>query len=766
MKMVEFALEYAERIRRTLTVDIFLLESNIDFELMYTYRVPDDISEEINPGVFVDVSFGKYNSKRIGVVWAVDRSPTPQGSKKNGYALKDIVGINRDYFPLTASQMRLCEKIKRRYLCVTGDAIHYFMSPKLKSAKTVRTAALAVSEDDAQNLITSNVLRNIGQIKVIEILLKYGDTPVMSLVRDYGASDSSVKTLCKHGYVKIYEAEAENIGARVSSELGIFPELHLNSEQEIAFKKISAMTESGTFGELLLHGVTGSGKTEVYLHSISEVIKRGGKAIMLVPEISLTPQMVKRFYGRFGNCVAVLHSRLTEKQRYDEWMRIKYGEVSVVIGARSAVFAPFDKVDLFIIDEEQEPSYKAEDEAVRYRASDIAVMRAEEYGSVVIYGSATPRIETFYRAKSGEIEYAVMKNRAKSNSLPKTQIIDMRENLDRTVSEIFSPALKDELEKNYTRGEQSVLFVQRRGFSKQLLCRDCGKVIRCRKCNIAMTYHSKHNRVICHYCGNTVVAPDICPACGTGRFDTRGFGTERVQQELERLFPGCHIVRMDTDTTSGRDAHEKLISEFVDGKADFLVGTQMIAKGHDFPDVTLVGVVSADGLINMQEFGSSERAFQLMAQVAGRAGRAEKPGRAFIQAYNIDDYTIQCAAEQNYEKFYENEILIREALCYPPFYHIGFVNFSSQDDRCAYEFGVNVQKNAEELLLQNSITDIEILKPSRRPIQKVNGWYRWRIVFKCESLENMLNLADKLRYNISALKKKSKADIRTNIDIL
>lgn len=748
-----------------MTIDIFLLESNIDFELMYTYRVPDDISEEINPGVFVDVFFGKFNSKRIGVVWSVDRSHTPEGFVKNGYKLKNIIGINHDYLPLTAVQMNLCEKIKRRYLCVTGDAVHYFMSPKLKATKIVKTASLAVTADKAREIIDSDVLRNIGQIKIMEILLENGAIPVSSLIRDYGASDSSVKTLCKHGYVKISESEAEVSADAGACKFDSFPELTLNKDQSDAFDKIKSMLQSETFGELLLHGVTGSGKTEVYLHSISEVIKKGGKAIMLVPEISLTPQMVKRFYGRFGNCVAVLHSRLTEKQRYDEWMRIKHGEVSVVVGARSAVFAPFDKVNLFIIDEEQEPSYKAEDEAVRYRASDIAVMRAEEYGAVVVYGSATPRVETFYRAKSGLIGYAEMKSRAKNNSLPDTQIIDMRENTDRSVSEIFSPALKDELEKNYMRGEQSVLFVQRRGFSKQLLCRECGKVIRCRKCNIAMTYHSKNNRLICHYCGNTAVAPDNCPSCGVGKFETRGFGTERVQQELERLFPGSHVVRMDTDTTSGRDAHEKLISEFVDSNADFLVGTQMIAKGHDFPNVTLVGVVSADSLINMQEFGASERAFQLMAQVAGRAGRAEKPGRAYIQAYNIDDYTIQCAAEQDYEKFYENEILLREALCYPPFYHIGFINFSSQDDKGAYDFGVAVQKCAEEILTKNMIDGVEILKPSRRPVQKVNGRYRWRIVFKSESIENMLNLAEKLRYNISALKKKSKADIRTNIDI-
>lgn len=748
-----------------LTVDIFLLESNIDFELMYTYRVPEDISEEIEPGVFVDVFFGKFNSKRTGIVWAVDRMPTPEGSMKNGYKLKNIIGVNRDYLPLTDSQMRLCDRIKKRYLCVTGDAVHYFMSPKLKSAKNIKMAGLAVSDADAESLIKTNTLRNIGQIKAVEILLKDGDIAVSSLVRDYGVSDSSVKTLCRHGYVKIYETDAKAV-AEESCKFEYFPEFSLNYEQKIAFDKIKNILDSEKFGEMLLYGVTGSGKTEVYLHSISEVIKKSGKAVMLVPEISLTPQMVKRFFGRFGGCVAVLHSRLTEKQRYDEWMRIKKGEVSVVIGARSAVFAPFDKVDLFIIDEEQEPSYKAEDETVKYRASDVAVMRAEEYGAAVVYGSATPRIETFYRAKNGLIDYAVMRNRAKNNLLPDTGIIDMRENTDKSVSEIFSPVLKDELEKNYMRGEQSVLFVQRRGFSKQLLCRECGKVVRCRKCNIAMTYHSKKNRLICHYCGNTGVAPDVCPSCKIGSFETRGFGTERVQQELERLFPGCHTVRMDTDTTSGKDAHEKLISEFVDDNADFLVGTQMIAKGHDFPNVTLVGVVSADSLINMQEFGASERAFQLMAQVAGRAGRAEKPGRAYIQAYNIDDYTIQCAAEQNYEKFYDNEILLRETLCYPPFYHIGFINISSQDDKGAYDFCVAAQKSAEELLQQNLWGDIEILKPSRRPVQKVNGWYRWRIVFKSESIENMLNLAEKLRYNISALKKKSKADIRTNIDIL
>ncbi|MBQ8164995.1 MAG: primosomal protein N' [Clostridia bacterium] len=749
-----------------MTVDIFLLESNIDFELKYTYRVPENISGEIAVGMFVNVNFGVHNSKRIGIVWSIDRSETPENAQKNGYRLKNISGINYDYMPLSASQMRLCEKIKKRYLCVTGDAVRYFMSPKIKNPKKVKTVSLNIPRAHAEEVLSTNTLRNIGQIKIIETLLKTGDISCSDLIKDYNVSQSSLNTLCKKGFLKIYEKEEAKKFEGTACKYESYPAHTLNDEQENAFLHIKKLLEAHAFKELLLHGVTASGKTEVYLQSIAEVIKNGGKAVMLVPEISLTPQMVKRFYGRLGDCVAVLHSRLTDKQKYEEWMRIKRGEVAVVIGARSAVFAPFKKIDLFIIDEEQEPSYKAEDESVRYHASDIAVMRAEENNSVVVYGSATPRISTYYRGRTGEIDYVKMEKRASHNALPDTTVIDMRESSDKAVSDVFSPQLVKELEQNYINNEQSVLFVQRRGFSKQLLCRDCGKVMRCGKCNIAMTYHSKGNRLICHYCGNTVIAPSNCPSCGTGGFDTRGFGTEKVEKELQRLFPESRTVRMDTDTTSGRDAHEKLISEFVDQNADFLVGTQMIAKGHDFPNVTLVGIVSADSLINMQEYNSSERAFQLIAQVAGRAGRAEKPGRAYIQAYNIDDYAVQSAAEQDYEKFYKNEIILREVLHYPPFYKMAFINFSSLDDRAAYDFGMAVFDAAKAVCNENSLADIEILKPARQPAQKVNGWYKWRVVIKCESFENILNLADKLRYNISALKKMSKADMRSNIDII
>ncbi len=759
-----------------MTAEVYLLESNIDYEIPYTYLVPEDISKEIKEGVFVDVPFGAGNKSRIAVVWSVNLSDDVGRVKSNGFVIKAIASVNKNYLPLSKQEMNLCEQMKARYLCVMGVAVKCVMSPKVSAPRSVKYVSLNISGDEAHELIAANKLKNIGQVNIIDALIKYGDLSVSELQRDFGVTQSPINTLQKHGYISIYEKVecTDEDCLALESKAFSYPEHLLNDEQQAAFDKISELHGNGNFSEMLLHGVTASGKTEVYLHAIAEVINRGGRAILLVPEISLTPQMVSRFIGRFGNCAAILHSRLTEKQKYNEWLKIKNGTVSVAIGARSAVFAPFEKVDLFIIDEEQEPSYKSEDLAPRYHACDIAAMRAKMYNSLVVYGSATPRICTYYRAAQGEIYYAKMQSRANKNVLPSTYIIDMREDYDRGVSEIFGRTLLGELRKNYENKEQSILFMQRRGFSKQLTCRTCGKVMRCRKCNIAMTYHSKSNRLICHYCGNTSLAPNVCPSCGTADFEFKGFGTERVENELKRLFPCCNTVRMDTDTTSEKDGHAKLLSKFAEEKADFLVGTQMIAKGHDFPDVTLVGIVSADSLINMQEYNSSERAFQLMAQVAGRAGRAEKEGRAIIQAYNIDDYTVNTAATQNYEEFYKNEITLREMLNYPPFCHMAFVNFSCENDRMAYDFGVKVQTKLNELIEEESQSElpngvgykVEVLKPTRQPVSKVNGWYRWRIVVKCDDVKKVLNLAEKLMYNMSGLKKTVKEVIRYNIDIV
>ena len=639
------------------------------------------------------------------------------------------------------------------------------MSPKIKAPSTVKYAELCISKEEAENIIQSNLLKKIGQIHIIEILIKSGCMKVSELVKDFNASQSSIKTLQKNGYLKIYDAVKEKEDNSPVMQIEPYPAPILNDEQKNALACISDIQKSGSFGEVLLHGVTASGKTEVYLHAIEEVINKGGNAILLVPEIALTPQMIKRFLGRFGNCAAILHSRLTESQKYNEWMKIKNGKVSVAIGARSAVFAPFEKVDLIIVDEEQEPSYKSDEMSPRYHACEIAAMRGKIEKAAVVYGSATPRISTYYRAQENEIKYVKMKSRANKNLLPDTYIVDMREDSAGSESRLFGRTLISEMKKNIENKEQTVLFVQRRGFSKQLLCRGCGKAMRCASCNIAMTYHSKSNRLICHYCGNTSVAPKVCPACKSSDFEFSGFGTERVEEEIKRIFLGTSVVRMDTDTTAEKDGHEKLISSFANG-ADFLVGTQMIAKGLDFPNVTLVGIVSADGLINMQEYSSSERAFQLMAQVAGRAGRSAKPGRAVIQAYNVDDYTVQTAAAQDYESFYRNEITARELLNYPPFCKMAFVNISCMNDRISYDFGMTVFNKLKQLACEFEKNDFEILRPARQPVSKVNGWYRWRVTVKAGSLKKVLNLMNNLMYNISGIKKKFKVQLRTNIDIL
>jgi len=515
------------------------------------------------------------------------------------------------------------------------------------------------------------------------------------------------------------------------------------------------MLDSGKFGEALIQGVTGSGKTEVYLQLISYVLNRGGNAIVLVPEISLTPQMISRFKGRFGDRVAILHSRLGDSERRRQWRLAHEGLVSIVVGARSAVFAPFDKVDLIILDEEQETSYKSENNP-RYHAAEIAKQRCQMDNGVVIYGSATPSIETFYNAKQGVIEYFTLKKRANKGVMPPVEIIDMKQELENGNRSIFSSTLRTEILKNIELGQQTIIFINRRGYSGVVLCHDCGNVIKCKACNIPMTYHASVSRLICHYCGNTQMKSDRCPACNSKNIKNIGLGTQKVEEQLKTEFPGSTVIRMDTDTTSGKNSHKILLDRFVEEKANFLVGTQMIAKGHDFPNVTLVGIISADSLINIEDFRASERAFQLMSQVAGRAGRADLPGRVIIQAFNIDDYSITTAANHNYDGFYKSEIKIRENLYYPPFCNIAVISLIGSKDREVFDECQEFKKK----LIESKTIETEILGPTRPNIPKINDKYKWRIILKAPNDNMLVELLSKYRNNPL-----SKNNISITVDI-
>jgi len=510
--------------------------------------------------------------------------------------------------------------------------------------------------------------------------------------------------------------------------------LPLTEEQFRAYEAITRPISEKRFHSVLLHGVTGSGKTEVYLQSIEEALKQGREAIVLVPEISLTPQMVERFKGRFGSQVAVLHSGLSRGERFDEWRKIRHGKVKVAIGARSAIFAPFQNVGLIIIDEEHESSYKQE-ENPKYHARDIARWRAQEHGATLVLGSATPALESYFQARQGTHEWVQLQNRVHHRPFPQVEIVDMRDELRKGNRSLFSTCLRDELLACLERGEQAVLFLNRRGFSTFIMCRECGETLMCPHCDISLTYHQTNRTVRCHYCGYAERVPTICPNCQSPHIRHFGTGTQRVEEELARRFPGIRVIRMDVDTTSRKGAHEELLSRFGEGKADVLLGTQMIAKGLDFPRVTLVGVIAADTMLHLPDFRAAERTFQLLTQVSGRAGRHEKPGKVVIQTYSADHYSIECAATNRDEAFYRQECMIRKQHLYPPYCGL-FTILISHTDRMA------LMKEGERLawfLRRHLPEKSQLLGPVPAPIPKIKDRYRLQMLIKHEPTPRVTN---------------------------
>ncbi|MDN5293555.1 MAG: hypothetical protein PWQ31_860 [Eubacteriales bacterium] len=503
----------------------------------------------------------------------------------------------------------------------------------------------------------------------------------------------------------------------------------LTPPQEEVLAVLRPSLREGRKEVFLLHGVTGSGKTEVYLRAIEEVLAVGRQALVLVPEISLTPQMVERFKNRFGSRVAVWHSALSQKERNDEWLRIFSGRADIVVGARSAVFAPLRKPGLIVIDEEHENTYKQE-ESPRYHAREVALMRAKLAQCPVILGSATPSLESFRRAETGEYHLLSLPARVDNRPLPRVEIVDLREELKEGNRSVFSRLLQKEMAERLRRGEQIILFLNRRGFSTFVVCRECGLVMKCRRCDVSLTYHAGVNELRCHYCGLRVANPDSCPQCGSRYIRYFGTGTQKIEEEVKRLFPWARVLRMDVDTTSRRGAHEKIINLFREGKADILIGTQMIAKGLDIPAVTLVGVVSADTVLNLPDFRAAERTFQLVTQVAGRAGRGKIPGQVVVQSYNPDHYAIQAVRNHDYHSFYRREMEYRQRMKYPPFTHLLRVVVLGRKEeqvvRGAQFLGAELRLQME----QAGVTGVSLLGPAPAPLQKLKDTYRWQMALK------------------------------------
>lgn len=501
--------------------------------------------------------------------------------------------------------------------------------------------------------------------------------------------------------------------------------LKLTDEQSEAIKPIKQTIENNLHDVFLLHGVTGSGKTEVYLQAIHDVLNKGEEAIVLVPEISLTPQMVKRFKGRFGSKVAVLHSALSAGEKYDEWRRIHRKEVSVVVGARSAIFAPFENLGIIILDEEHETTYKQEDQP-RYHARDVAIERGKTHNCPVILGSATPTLESYARAEKGVYKLETLSTRTNHQAMPKVEIVDMRKELHAGNRTMFSRVLKEKMEACIKRGEQIVLLLNRRGYSNFVMCRDCGHVNECTHCDIALTYHKKNNKLKCHYCNHEEPMPIVCPKCESDLIRTFGTGTQRVEEALTALLPEARVIRMDVDTTRRKGSHERLLNQFGNNEANILLGTQMIAKGLDFPNVTLVGVLTADSMLNLPDFRSSEKTFQLLTQVSGRAGRHDLTGEVIVQSYTPEHYSIELASEHDFNSFYEKEMKMRRSFRYPPYVYLVLITVSHENEVKVMQ----ATQRIAQLLLQEIQKDTIILGPTPSPLTRIKDRYRYQCVIK------------------------------------
>ncbi len=727
--------------------EVVLRESTRAFDRSYTYAVPADLQGQVEVGSRVQVPFGNGSRQQEGYVLAL------KAEAGTDFYIKPIQKLLTPQPVLRPDQLRLAARMRDRYICTYGDAIRCMLPTSVTSIRGKRTRLILLTDpEEAQTLLNDGAIDRIGQVRVIELLLEYGSVPTIEVMAAAQVSRSTLNTLAKKGLIHF-----ENVNLRPeeeplpADETVLADDLVPNPEQEAALAQIlqalSVEADSGGLAEFLLFGITGSGKTEIYLQAARQAVADGKSVIILVPEIALTPQMTARIRSRFGTAAAVLHSRLLPSERAEQWNRILAGEIRLVVGARSAIFAPLENIGLIVLDEEQESTYKSETHP-RYHARDIARMRAREHGAVLLLGTATPSIESFQRTETGRSVLLTLSERATAATLPATRIVDMRSELAAGNRSLFSRELAAELRITVEAGHQAMILLNRRGYSGFVLCRDCGQVIRCRVCSVAMTSHARQiagappgqlkEQLICHYCGRINAIPTVCPNCGSKRIGRFGAGTQQVEELMRQEFLEIRTLRMDQDTTAARLSHGELLASFIKREADVLIGTQMIAKGHDIPNVTLVGILAADLMLGLSDFRAAERAFALITQAAGRAGRGADPGKVIIQAYNIDDFAIRCAAAQDYLTFYQEEIAFRRQLRYPPFGSIAVATLAGQSESAVRERTQMLHSAlAAHRQAVQGYENIELLDASRAPIHRIRGRYRWRIVLKGQSAEQL-----------------------------
>lgn len=693
--------------------------SNRNVDKIFEYNIPSNLVNNIKIGIRVLVPFGKM--KIEGFVLEI------KDNKSTDRELRNIISIVDKDIVLNDELLEI-GKIMSRDLLATLISCYQVMLPKGLKAKNGTSVNIKYDTYyKLSNDYDNNYKFNDKQLSIINLLKEKGYVRRDKLLN---ISLSSVNTLVKKGVIVKELREHYRLNYKKSN----YSVHELTDDQKHVVSEV-IKNSPNTF---LLYGVTGSGKTEVYMELIDYYLKQGKTSIVLVPEISLTPQMVSRFQARFGDNIAAIHSGLSDGERYDEYRRIVRGEVSIVIGARSAIFVPLKNIGIIIIDEEHSDSYKQSDPSPRYNAKDIALIRAKKHNCSVVMGSATPSLEAMARAMKGVFRLLELPNRVNGKKLPNIEIVDMNQEI-RRVKGHFSKQLVDEINKRLERSEQVILLLNRRGYSSFVTCKNCGFTFKCPNCDITLTYHKSSNTLRCHYCGYGEKVYKKCPKCGEEALSNLGIGTQRIEEELNNLFPKARVLRMDYDTTSRKGMHEEMIEEFRRQEYDILLGTQMVAKGLDFPNVTLVGVINADTSLNIPDFRSSENTYDLLSQVAGRSGRSEKNGDVIIQTFNKDHYAISLTKYNDYLKFYKEEMQNRRQLKYPPYYFLCNIKVSGKNPEYILEESLKIKRS-----LARNFPDFIILGPSTCSIFKVNNIYRYNIILKYKRKGNLTDILEKI----------------------
>ena len=727
-----------------LYADIIVDISHEKLDKTFQYRVPERLRDRLEPGACVMIPFGNGNRLIKGYVVSIGEQCQFAPEK-----IKDIAGLPEKETGVEDKMITLAAWIRRNYGCTMIQALKTVLPAKqsVKKLEHRQLVRLMTREEILSLLGECERKKQVAKARLLKALAEQETIPYEWITGKLGVSTAAVNSIVKSGAAKLVSSESYRNPVKMQSLEA--KRNTLSEEQQTIVTEVLKDFDAGKRQTYLIHGITGSGKTEVYMQLIGEMIQRGRQAIVLIPEIALTYQTLLRFYQRFGDRVSVMNSTLSPGEKYDQCERAKAGEIDVIIGPRSALFTPFPNLGLIVMDEEQENSYKSES-TPKYHARETAQEVAELYGASVVLGSATPSLEAYYRAGRGEYRMFRLTKRLTGGELPVVYTVDLRQELQEGNRSIFSRKLQELMTDRLNKGQQTILFLNRRGYAGFVSCRSCGEVMKCPHCDVSLSEH-RGGKLICHYCGYTQPMPKLCPKCGSKYILGFKAGTQQIEEKLKELYPGVRTLRMDADTTRTKDSYEKILSSFANGEADILVGTQMIVKGHDFPKVTLVGILAADLSLNASDYRAGERTFQLLTQAVGRAGRGVLPGEAVIQTYQPDHYAITCAAAQDYKSFYEEEILYRELSGYPPVAHMLAVQIYGKEEENVKQLALRltdvVKSNMDFLSEQQkeqSENKIQVLGPAPANISRINDIYRYVFYVKHGEYDTLVNVKDRV----------------------